>query len=220
MTTLVNRILRSLLPVRCTLCGALTTGAALCEGCNADLPWLDPAGAQLSGAPEVFAALSYEYPVDRLIVAAKFHRRLSHARVLGELLADFLGKRSASRGLPDVLVPVPLHDRRLATRGYNQALEIARPIASEFYLPLRSALLRRTRATAEQSGLTGEERRRNVAGCFAVAGDCRGLRIALVDDVVTTGSTAGAAALALHRAGAVHCEIWAVALARPTFRPA
>ena len=90
MTTLVNRILRTLLPVRCVLCGAFTPGAALCEACNGDLPWLDPAGVELTGAPPVFAALAYEYPVDRLIVAAKFHRRLSHARMLGELLAEYL----------------------------------------------------------------------------------------------------------------------------------
>lgn len=202
------------MPVRCAFCGVLTTGAGLCEDCNSDLPWLDPAGTDLAGAPRVIAALAYEYPVDRIIVAAKFHRQLSHARLLGELLADFLGQRPVNRESPDVLVPIPLHDRRLAGRGYNQALEIARPVASEFELPLRTGLLRRTRATAEQSGLSSEERCRNVAGCFRVVGDCKGMRVALVDDVVTTGNTASAAALALQRAGAIQCEIWATALAR------
>jgi ComF family protein len=215
MPEIVNRFLRAVLPIRCVFCGEFTAGAALCPGCDRDLPWLDPRGVALRDCPQVFAALAYEYPVDRLITACKFQGCLSHARVLGELLAGFLlrARRTHSLALPELLVPVPLHTERLRERGYNQALEIARPVAALHRLSLAPSLLRRTRATAEQSGLSGEQRRHNVAGSFAVTGNCRGLRIAVIDDVVTTGSTAGAAAHALCRAGALHCDVWAVALA-------
>lgn len=159
----------------------------------------------------VHAALSYEYPVDRMIAAAKFHGRLHFAAALGELLACSLP--AAGPDEPELILPVPLHRQRLAERGYNQPLEIARPLAEIRALPLATGLCERRRATAEQSGLPASARRRNLRGAFVVRGCCRGLRVAIVDDVVTTGSTAAALARALRAAGAARVEVWAVARA-------
>jgi ComF family protein len=161
----------------------------------------------------VFAALAYELPVDRMITGLKFHRQPHFALALGELLAGALiENRGRSRDSdPDFLVPVPLHRHRLAVRGYNQALEIARPVSDVLRVELAPRLCERLRDTPEQTGLSAAERRRNLRGAFAVRGGCEGLRIAVLDDVITTGSTAAAVVAAFHEAGAAQVEVWAVA---------
>src|SRR5262245_59373704 len=116
----VDDLVALAIPRRCVLCNAESGPRNTCSGCAGDLPWLAAAGTG-----RVFAALSYEYPVDRMITAAKFRGQLHFALALGELLADAL--RSVEH--PDLVVPVPLHRSRLASRGYNQAFEIARPVA-------------------------------------------------------------------------------------------
>ena len=160
-----------------------------------DLPWLvetDP--GEGAGA---LAALSYEYPVDRMITAAKFHRQLHFAWALGELLAEAVVARCAV--VPELLVPVPLHRQRLAERGYNQALEIARPVAERLSMKLATSLCERCKPTAEQTGLSAAERRSNLRGAFRVRACCPGARVAILDDVITTGSTTAALAQALSR---------------------
>lgn len=200
-----------LLPRRCALCNVRLCAAALCPGCRADLPWLDRGeGPQGTGRPRVIAALAYEYPVDRLITALKFRRALHYAPALAEVLAAVVAGACAAEARPDLVVPVPLHRRRLVERGYNQALEIARPLARTLGLPLAAGLCRRVRATAGQTGLSAAARRRNLRGAFTATG-CAGATVAVVDDVVTTGSTAAAMAAALRGAGARRVEIWAVA---------
>jgi len=108
-------------------------------------------------------------------------------------------------------VPVPLHHGRLIERGYNQALEIARPVGEHTGVALATALCERIRPTAEQSGLPASRRRRNLQGAFRVRGTCAGARIVILDDVITTGSTAIALERALRGAGAAEVMIWAVA---------
>lgn len=203
----VDQLLAVVLPRRCAFCNEPCGGRAACAGCEADLPWLPAAGPG-----RVWAALSYEYPVDRLVAAAKFHRQLHAARTLGELLALYLD-RARPGPPPEILVPVPLHRRRLAARGYNQAAEIARPVAALAGARIEARLCERTRATPEQSGLPAAARRRNLRNAFAARGRCDGARVAIVDDVVTTGSTAAALARALRDAGAAEVEVWAAARA-------
>lgn len=161
----------------------------------------------------MIAPLAYDYPVDRLLLGLKFGRRTHLARALGQAIAE--GVRSeVERGLlemPDALAPVPLHPRRLAKRGFNQAEEIARFIGRAIGVPVLPDICRRVRRTRMQSRLSDEERRLNVAEAFACQQSP--LRPAIVDDVVTTGATADAMAAALISAGAEHVQVWAAARA-------
>jgi ComF family protein len=153
----------------------------------------------------------YAYPVDHLIRGLKFMGRLSYGRVCGTLFGQFL--RASGLELPDLLIPVPLGSRRYRSRGYNQAHEIARAISRELAVPVRADLIQRVRETSEQVGLKRKVRRRNVRGAFVVSKELNATRVAIVDDVVTTGSTVNEIARVLRRAGAEHVEVWAIARA-------
>jgi ComF family protein len=221
----------ALLPPTCALCGAPGwRGRDLCVGCASDLPAnrvccprcarpLDgplPLGAVCGAClrrPPPFerslAALRYENPVPYLVGAAKFRGRLACVRLLGQLLLDAV----QVRGLlpPEVLVPVPLHPVRLAERGYNQALEIARVLGGGLDLPLDGRCCHRATATPPQAGLDEAARQRNIRGVFAAQTPFPWSRVAIVDDVVTTGSTVSELARVLRRAGAREIEVWAAA---------
>lgn len=190
----------------------LTAPVHRCPRCAALLPAgaTGPCGACLKRPPAfdaAFAALDYRAPADRLVTALKFHGRLSHAGLLGELMAAGLDGRDP----PDLIVPVPLHLGRLRERGFNQALEIARPLARRLGVPLDPQTAVRVRATPPQTELDAAARRRNVRGAFAVGPGVAGLRIALVDDVMTTGSTLQELAKIMKRAGAARVEVWVAA---------
>jgi len=215
----------------CILCGdPAGTGRDLCTPCDAGLPRL--AGAcprcanplsrthtNLCGAcqqsPPSFAAtraaFRYGHPVDSLIHGSKYHGRLDLARVLGNLLAAEL----VNDGAPpiDVLVPVPLDRPRLRSRGYNQSLELARPLARRFRLAIDAFGVRRTRATRPQAELSRAERRKNVRGAFVVDADYSGRNVAIIDDVMTSGATADSLSAELLKAGALRVEVWVVARA-------
>ncbi len=202
----VDDLVAALIPRRCVLCNQASGAVTVCDGCRSDLPWL---GAADPGADRALAALSYEYPVDRMITGAKFHRQLHFAWALGELLAEAVVARRAA--VPEMLVPVPLHRRRLGERGYNQALEIARPVAALLRARLAPSSCERSRPTAEQTGLSAAARRRNLSGAFRVRAPCAGMHVAILDDVITTGSTTEALAQAFRDAGAARVDVWAVA---------
>ncbi|HTM21446.1 MAG TPA: phosphoribosyltransferase family protein [Kofleriaceae bacterium] len=142
----------------------------------------------------------------------KFGRRTEVARALAPLLAPALAEAAAGC---DLIVPVPLHWRRLAARGFNQAALLLAQAGRRLELPVDRLSLRRRRATAPQTGLDARARRRNVDGAFAVAprraGRLAGRRILLFDDVVTTGATLAAAAEALRGAGAAEVTALCVA---------
>jgi ComF family protein len=144
-----------------------------------------------------------------LVTGLKFHARMNHARLLGELLAQALER--IEDPLPELVVPVPLHPARQRQRGFNQALEIARIPARRLGIRLADDRVLRRLPTSPQSGLDATARRRNIRGAFAVRGDIDARHVALLDDVVTTGSTAAELARALTRAGAMHVDVWAVA---------
>lgn len=227
----LNKLQFALLPPRCLLCGGRGHGARdLCAACRAALPRPGSAcpvcALPLPGAasghpcgrcrtPPPFAAtraaFSYAPPLDRLVLELKFAGCIGHARLLGELLASHLEAVGVPR--PELLLPVPLHPRRLRSRGYNQALELARPVARRLDVPLRPHGGRRLRDTAAQSGLDARARRRNVRGAFAVDAAVAGRRVAVVDDVVTTGHTVSELARSLVAAGAERVEVWCLARA-------
>jgi ComF family protein len=132
------------------------------------------------------------------------------------LLGTLLGQRvRRRRPTVDALVPVPLHRRREAGRGYNQAAEIARYAGRVIGVPVVDDVAERLRPTAEQAGLDADGRRRNLAGAFGLRRPPRFGRVAVVDDVMTTGSTAAELARAFKEAGVAHVEAWAVARALP-----
>lgn len=232
---MVNGALRRLLtrlPASCLLCEAPADAWGLCEPCLRDLPWnrdccqrcalplpegLMRCASCLTVPPlqeRTLAPLRYEFPANHLISRLKYAGRLIHAPVLGELLTAAAGEHPGP--LPDLLLPVPLHHRRLAARGYNQAMEIARPVARFTGLPIDTHLLQRTRATRAQMTLDRDARADNPAGAFAI--DPRrlhaigsGKRVALIDDVMTTGATLDEMARTLLAAGIAGVEYWVVA---------
>ncbi len=213
----------------CLLCGDATDApAGLCPPCLADLPRIAhpcPRCGEALAAPsalpcgrcqrkpppfdELVAACAWRPPVSGFVGALKFREQLPAARLLGHLLADAV----ADRPRPEVLLSVPLHPRRLRTRGYNQAQEIARFVARRLALPLRPTLLRRIRPTPPQQGLDARDRRRNLRNAFTLAGPLPFRHVALIDDVVTTGSTVGEITRLLKRAGAERVVVWAAARA-------
>jgi ComF family protein len=223
---LCNDASRLLWPGRCLACrapaladmdlcraceGSLPRMPAACLRCALPLPVPGTCGACLAQPPplrEVHAACLYRPPVDRLVPRFKFHDDLAAGRLLSQLMAE------AFAGLPppDALVPIPLHVDRLRTRGYDQALELARPLSRALRIPLRARWLTRTRATAPQSERDARARRRNVRRAFDVRPHADvPAHVVLVDDVMTTGATLHAAAHALLRAGARRVDAWVCA---------
>jgi ComF family protein len=211
----LDRLGAWLLPPRCILCGGRgqTPLLDLCGPCERSLPPADPP-VQPGPAPlhRCCAPFEYGYPLHSLVHALKYRGELAAARVFGSLL----GRRAAALGLvpvADVLLPVPLHPSRLATRGFNQSTEIARWVSRETGLPVEPRLAQRRRSTLPQVGLHGPERVANVRDAFVATPGVSGRRVVLVDDVTTTGSTLQALATALLAAGAVEVNAWCVARA-------
>ena len=115
--------------------------------------------------------------------------------------------------LPDILIPVPLHSSRLRQRGYNQALELARPIAEQLKLPLDTRSCRRLKSTIDQVGLSAKSRKSNVKDAFAVQGSFQDKHVVVIDDVMTTGSTVQELTEQLIKAGASQVDVWVCARA-------
>lgn len=172
--------------------------AATCPACSARPPPLDG----------VHAAFDYAFPLDRLLPRLKFHRDFAAGRVLAQCMAE----HCVGLPRPQALVPVPLHRGRLRQRGYDQALELARPLAHALALPLQAGLLHRSKPTQAQSRLDADARGRNLRGAFRVNPAAElPMHVALVDDVMTTGATLHAAARTLRAAGVARIDAWVCA---------
>jgi ComF family protein len=156
----------------------------------------------------MYAPLIYAYPVDAAIKAMKFRRKLHYVEAFAAILLDVLSTLPV--GI-DALLPVPLHWRRQAMRGFNQAEELCRPLRQHTGAPLIRNV-RRNRATPSQSGLDAEKRQQNLRGAFTVRGRIRAQHVLLVDDVITTGATCKQLAKLLLSAGAK--KVSAIAIAR------
>jgi ComF family protein len=225
----IRSIFKQALPFSCLLCGVTSGTRHLCGACLADLPWYrmpqcpqcaipTPDGQTCGGClkrPPAFdhtrAALAYAFPLDRLIPRLKYNGQLAIAPALGECLAEAL----ASGPRPDCLIPMPLHARRIRERGFNHATEIALEVAKQLSLPLDTDSCQRIRDTPPQMGLKYDARRRNVRGAFVCTGDVRGQHIALIDDVMTTGTSLDELAATLKRAGAREVTCWVAARTLP-----
>jgi ComF family protein len=212
----------------CFLCKG-EADALLCLQCDADLPRLGPelcprcalasprgavCGRCLTQAPQydaTVAALAYDFPADVLVQALKFRGELS----LAPFFADLLAKKLAGSPPMDFILPVPLASRRLRERGFNQALEVARDLVRATGARLAPELCERQRDTPAQVELPMAERARNVRGAFHCPRLLAGARIAVLDDVMTTGATLDEIATTLKRAGAAHVENWVIARTFP-----
>ncbi len=226
----LRRLQWAVFPPRCLLCAARgDADRDLCAGCAAELPRNRvccarcalplKSAAALCGEcikreppfASTFAPFEYAHPLDLLLVRLKFSRSLAAGRVLGQLALDAFAEDKVAT--PQAIVPVPLHRDRLRERGYNQALELARAFSDALGVPVREILVRR-RATAAQSDLDAAARRRNVRGAFDVIGDDLPVHVALIDDVMTTGTTIRECARVLRRAGVERVDVWVLARAR------
>lgn len=206
-----------LLPPRCVLCGSGGQAPCLdlCADCAASFEAArEPVLAGPGVLRRVCAPYAYAWPLDHLLHALKYQGQLAMARVLGTLLAQWLTARGLQDGI-DVILPVPLHPARHADRGFNQSAELARQVGRGLGLPLAVSLAERRRSTPPQVGLDLAARRTNLVDAFG-AGSVAGLRIAIIDDVTTTGATLQELAHALVRAGALAVDGWCIARADRT----
>lgn len=232
---LYRRLRLALFPPVCLLCGAAGDKRRdLCAGCRSDLAantiaccrcaeplpllhrsvYYDLICGRCQRQPPAFTAtrapLLYQPPLDRLIHDLKFNNQLTVGPLLAAVLGDYIVTVEEQR--PKGLIPVPLHPRRLRQRGYNQALEIARPLGQRLGITVLAGAVQRVSYGTPQSDLdTFDERRRNVKNAFAVTATALPSHLAIIDDVVTTGSTVNALAHALRRAGVARVEVWACA---------
>lgn len=225
-----------LLPYTCILCSNVSDRRQdLCEGCLRDLPTLiyccpRCAGhtlllnqstlcmtciTQMPPFDRTCALYFYENTVMRLIMDLKFGEKLVNARVLGELLAHKIQTIwYRQQSLPEAIIPMPLHPARLKIRGYNQALEIAKPIAKALKIPLDTAQCQRIKNTAAQATLHAKQRERNIKNAFKIANTLQYQHVAVVDDVITTGYTITEFCRSLKSAGVKTIDVWCCA--RPT----
>jgi len=226
---LTSRVLDSLLPRHCVLCGQFSNASNLCRPCTADLPRTNHAclhcglpltaacdricGACLRKPPpwnQAVAGLVYRFPVDQLVCQFKFSRNLACGEILGSELARAVREKQGE--LPGIILPVPLHRMRHFQRTFNQADLLARLLGKTLGIPVHTGILRRVRRTRAQSGLVAADRRKNLKGAF-VAGLSAADHVALVDDVCTTGATLAACTRALKQAGVKNVSAWMAARA-------
>jgi len=181
-----------------------------CSDCHDDLPWIESACPPRAALFEAAVApLRYEFPIDAAIKALKFKRRLFYAPALAEILCMACGQLPTDIS---AVLPVPLHWRRKAFRGFNQALELARPVAKFLKVPIVRGVYRK-HATPFQSGLAAAARNRNLRRAFAVRKTCPHDHVLIVDDVITTGATMRSLARVMLTNGAQRVSVLTVARA-------
>ena len=191
----------ALFPQQCFACGVASGSDVLCRACFAGLPGAGAARCPVCAIPQPLgeicgdclrhppsfdatrAALDYGFPVDKLVQALKYGHRLASSRLFVDLMAGLPAPQA------DLVMPMPLHSVRLASRGFNQAAELARPLARHWGLPVLLDGIVRDVDTRPQAGLPWKERTANVRGAFRVTSRVEGLRVVVVDDVMTTGAT-------------------------------
>jgi ComF family protein len=228
----IDIIQNYLLPATCLLCNGPGVGNQdLCEPCllslsrnnhccyrcaeifEPDVQTPGLCGHCLSLAPafdETHAPFIYDDNIGHLIRTLKFNRHYPNARLLGMLLAESL---CTSAELPELIIPVPLHPSQYRKRGFNQALEIAKTVAKQLAIPLDFKHCKRHRATQSQSSLSAKQRRKNLRNAFSMTKPLNYQHVAIVDDVMTTGTTVNELAKVLKKAGIKKVDVWVCARA-------
>ena len=181
----------------CQQCGLKTEASGICGVCQQTPPKYDA----------TIAPYRYEYAIKHLIIELKFYKKLYNADLLGKLLARHINKQQ----LPEYLIPVPMHRKRLNKRGFNQAMELCHVLSKELNIPVLSNAVIKKKATEAQANLTAKQRRQNLKDSFAINEVINAQHIAIVDDVMTTGATMNEIAKLLEKAGIKHIEAWVCA---------
>lgn len=221
------KFVQSHLAQPCFLCGARCKGSLLCPGCAADLPRLPAERCPVCAAPAIggaicgaclkhppayvrtVSAFRYDFPLSVLVQQLKYGGELA----LADWLADRLADEARDAALPDLLIPMPLHANRLKERGFNQAALLARRLGGNLNLPVALDACRRVRETRPQVELPFKERRGNLRGAFVCDVDLAGRHVALIDDVMTSGTSLDELAKVVRKAGAAEVSAWTVARA-------
>ncbi|HKI73483.1 MAG TPA: ComF family protein [Pseudomonadales bacterium] len=230
MASWLDHLLFALVPGSCILCDAQTRRHLdLCCACERELPRIvrpchrcglqmgagDVCGRCLAVPPpfeRCFAPFRYAWPIDRLVSDFKQRGRIIVGKMLAHAVSTAYIAETAPERFPDVLVPVPLHKRRLRHRGFNQSVEIADVLSDHTGRPVDNHLCRRVKDAAPQKSLDAKQRSRNLRDAFAIDGDPEGLSVAIVDDVVTTAATVSEISRLFLARGASRVEV--IALAR------
>ncbi len=227
----LKRVQMAFYPPRCILCGAKGLGDQdLCMGCYADFLKIDnpclQCGLPVAGIvpltcgqcqkktphyDQVIGEYIYAKPFSSLLVGLKFNDKLNNARLLADLMYASIQQHSCT--LPEMIIPVPLHAKRTRERGFNQALELSRILAKQLAIDLNYTTCHRVRITQAQSALNAKQRRSNVKGAFELMSPLQVKHIAIVDDVMTTGSTVNELAKVLKAAGVERVDVWVAARA-------
>ena len=228
----INIIQHYLLPPTCILCGNSGYNSLdICDSCYGQLPRNDQCcfccaeildiatvtpvlcGRCLSHPPafdRAYAPFVHQGAIRHLVGNLKFGSCYKNARLLGLLLAEHL-KQTAGR--PELILPVPLHKARYRSRGFNQSIEIARTVANELNLPLDLHSCVRHRDTPHQTQLSAQKRRKNLKHAFSIIKPLQVHHVAILDDVMTTGSTVHELAALLKKSGVTQVDVWVCARA-------
>lgn len=211
----------------CTLCTNYDGGnLGICENCMRELPWHTQSQCSQCGlisdgrtcgsclaAPPSFdnttALFTYNFPLDRLLQQYKYRESLQLANMFATMLHEKL--RITKSEKIDLIIPMPMHAKRLQERGFNQALEIAKTVAKLTNVKIDYTACQRIKLTPPQASLPLKERSKNIRGVFECQKDLTGLNIAVIDDVMTTGASLDELAKTLKKAGATHVECWVIA---------
>lgn len=227
-----NRLASIVLPRDCFLCDAASDNRFICANCEASLPRLpnhhcrvcalptplsNTCGACLKAPPAfdaTHAAFVYDFPLNELIQSLKYQRRLASVSFLAEALIS-LTQHVAQIARPDIIIPVPLASVRLSFRGFNQSIELARPLAAHMQMKIARTTAIRSRDTVPQVSLPPKERVKNIRNAFECNADLSGKTVWVIDDVMTTGATLNELARVLKLQGAARVENFVVARATP-----
>lgn len=227
MSSLLNSFLDLIFPHRCTFCDSIST-EPVCHKCSDSVNFISSPLCNVCGIPFISAAvkshtcgecmkskrhfrwargvLLYNDATAKAIHRFKYGHDTSYSRLFGAMMADY-----PLEGF-DLIIPVPLHIKRLRERGFNQSFLLAKSIGDRHDIRVDPLVLKRVRWTEPQVNLSGKERKVNVQGAFEVCSDVMGKRVLIVDDVYTTGATAGECSRVIKKSGAT--EVCVLTLAR------
>ncbi len=229
---MLKKLEQWLFPFICCFCESYTNNNQdLCDICKSVLPWVSDrcfkCGLSLMPGvdsidcqrcrelPPKFdrlcALFNYQPPITKLIMGLKFGKKLAYGRVMGELLAEQLESRwYQNLTLPEAIIPVPLHIDRFRKRGFNQALELLWPVHKKTNIPILVDTCVRIRKTTAQAQLDKSRRKRNLKSAFQIVKPILFEHVAIMDDVVTTGSTVNALTHMLKEAGVIMVDVWCI----------